>query len=130
MADQNIRNPENGLNRRNVETSPGVHAEESSVIVSAKGQAIAASQIDTVLGATGAAGDYLAAILVTPETTSPGKVSIKDGAGSEYILFVGGASSVSNLVPFTIFVGEFSQAGAWKVTTGANVHVRAQGRFT
>lgn len=130
MADVNVKLPENGLTKRLVETSPGVHAEETSVIVAGASETVAASQTDQVMGATGAAGDYLGTILVTPETTSPGEVSIKDGAGTKYVLFVGGGGSVSNLVPFTIFVGEFSQAGAWKVTTGANVHVRCAGRFT
>lgn len=120
----------NNIVKRLVETSPGVHAEETNVIVSGISEDVLASQTDQIMGATGASGDYLGTILVTPETTSPGKVSIKDGSGSEYILFVGGASSVSNLVPFTIFVGEFSKSGAWKVTTGANVHVRCAGRFT
>lgn len=91
---------------------------------------VAASQTDTVLGATGASGDYLLGILIVPATTSPGAVSIKDGSGSGITIFTGGASSVSNLVPFMVPVGAQSTSGAWKVTTGANVSVIGVGNFT
>ena len=63
---------------------------------------VAASQTDSVLGS--AQNDYLLSILVVPATTSPGAVSIKDGSTSTTI-FTGGASSVSNLVPFLIPLG-------------------------
>jgi hypothetical protein len=130
VSDRSLKSPESGLTKRFVETSPGVHAEEIGIIVSNTGRTVAAGQNDQILGTTGAAGDYLAYLLVTPETTSPGEVSIRDGAGARYTLFVGGASSVSSLAPFVLFIGEFSQAGGWQVTTGASVHVRATGRFT
>src|SRR5215217_2406319 len=61
-------------------------------------ETVAASATDQALGATGATGDYLSGVLVVPATTSPGAVSIKDGAGSAITVFTGGASSVSNLV--------------------------------
>ena len=130
MSDRSFKTPETGLTRRYVETSPGVHAEETVIILANAARTIAAVQNDQILGTTGAVGDYLASLLVTPETTSPGEVAIRDGAGAKYILFAGGASSVSSLAPFAIPIGEFSQAGAWQVTTGASVHVRATGRFT
>ena len=91
---------------------------------------IAASQTDTVLGATGAAGDYVAGLLVVPATTSPGAVSIKDGSGSAITVFTGGASSVSNLVPFFVPLGIKCTGSGWKVTTGANVSVIGCGNFT
>ena len=91
---------------------------------------IAASTTDQVLGASGAVADCLMGLLVVPATTSPGAVSIKDGSGSAVIVFTGGPSSVSNLVPFYIPLGTKSAAGAWKVTTGANVSVIAVGNFT
>jgi hypothetical protein len=93
-------------------------------------ETVAASSADQALGATGAAGDYVAGLLVVPATTSPGAVSIKDGAGSAITVFTGGASSVSNLVPFFIPLGLKSGSGAWKVTTGANVSVIGSGNFT
>ena len=93
-------------------------------------ETVAASSTDQTLGATGATGDYLSGVLIVPATTSPGAVSIKDGAGSAITIFTGGATSVSNLVPFTAPLGIKSAAGAWKVTTGANVSVIASGNFT
>lgn len=93
-------------------------------------ETVAASQTDQALGATGGSGDYLAGLLVVPATTSPGAVSIKDGAGSAITVFTGGSSSVSNLVPFFVPLGIKSSSGAWSVTTGANVSAVASGNFT
>lgn len=92
-------------------------------------ETVAASQTAQVLGPTGATGDYLAGLLVTPATTSPGNVIILDGATS-ITVFAGGASSVSNLIPFFVYIGANSVSGAWKVTTGANVSVIGVGSFT
>lgn len=91
-------------------------------------ETVAAGQTDQVLGAAGAAGDVLAGILIVPATTSPGAVSIKDGAGSAITVFVGG--SVPSAIPFFIPLGIVSGSGAWKVTTGTNVSVIATGSFT
>jgi hypothetical protein len=93
-------------------------------------ETVAASQTDQVMGSTGATGDLLAGVLVTPATLGPGAVSIKDGSGAAIIIFTGGASSVSNLVPFFIPFGGSSVTGAWKITTGANVSAIGVGRFT
>lgn len=98
-------------------------------ISNAEYETVAASQTAQVLGATGAAGDYLSGLLVVPATTSPGQVLILDNATS-ITVFVGGASSVSNLIPFFIPIGAKSVSGAWKVTTGANVSVIGIGNFT
>lgn len=94
---------------------------------------IASTSSAQSLGATGATGDYLSHLVIVPETTSPGSVILYDGSSSPdvgFTIFVGGASSVSNLVPFTVAVGAKSASGAWKITTGASVHVRAVGNFT
>lgn len=92
-------------------------------------ETVAASQTDQVLGATGYAGDVLAGLLIVPGTTSPGAVSIKDGGGSGITVFTGGSSSVATLTPFFLPLNAKSAAGAWKVTTGANVTVVAVGNF-
>jgi hypothetical protein len=92
-------------------------------------ETVAASQTAQVLGATGGTGDYLMGVLVVPATTSPGNVIILDNATS-ITVFTGGASSVTNLVPFMIPLGVISVSGAWKVTTGANVSVIGIGNFT
>ena len=92
-------------------------------------ETIAASQTAQVLGPTGATGDYLNFVLIIPATTSPGAVSILDGATS-ITVFTGGATSVSNLVPFAIPIMAASVSGAWSMTTGASVSAIAFGKFT
>jgi hypothetical protein len=92
-------------------------------------ETVAASQTAQALGATGATGDYISGILVIPATTSPGLVTLLDNAISIPV-FVGGATSVSNLVPFFIPLGMISVSGAWKITTGANVSCIGIGNFT
>lgn len=92
-------------------------------------ETVAASQTAQVLGATGGTGDYISGILVIPATTSPGNVLLLDNATS-ITVFTGGATSVSNLVPFFIPLGMISVSGAWKVTTGANVSCIGIGNFT
>jgi hypothetical protein len=92
-------------------------------------ETVAASQTAQVLGATGATGDYIDKLIVIPASTSPGNVLLLDNAIS-ITVFTGGASSVSNLVPFVIPLGMVSVSGAWKVTTGANVSVIGVGNFT
>ncbi len=96
-------------------------------------ETVAASATAQALGATGAAGDYLSGVLVVPATTSPGSVTLYDGSSSPDVgitLFVGGATSVSNLVPFFIPLGMISLNGAWKITTGSNVSCIGTGNFT
>jgi hypothetical protein len=93
-------------------------------------EAIAASQAGQTLGGAGAAGDLLASLVIVPATTSPGAVSIKDGAGGAIVVFPGGANSVTTLHPFAVPIGALSAAGGWSVITGANVSVLAVGRFT
>lgn len=89
---------------------------------------VAASQTAQVLNGAnaGATGNYLSHCVITPATTSPGAVTVFDNtstAANNVIAFAGGASSVSNLVPFSIPVAANSANGAWKATTGANVIV-------
>ena len=93
-------------------------------------EAVAAGQTDQVLGSTGARGDWLEFLLVVPASTSPGAVSIKDGAGNAITVFAGGAGSLSGLASFAIPIACISEDGAWKVTTGANVSVLAVGEFS
>ncbi len=102
---------------------------DSSQVDGSEYETVAASQTAQVLGATGATGDFISGLLVVPATTSPGNVLLLDNATSMTV-FTGGASSVSNLVPFFIPLGMTSVSGAWKVTTGANVSVIGVGNFT
>lgn len=92
-------------------------------------ETVAASQTAQAIGGTGAAGDYIDKILVVPATTTPGVVTLLDGATSIPI-FVGGALSVADLKPFEVPLGLYSANGPWKLTTGANVSAIAYGDFT
>lgn len=92
-------------------------------------ETVAASQTAQTIGTTGGLGDYISGVLVIPATTSPGVVTLLDNAIS-IPLFVGGATSVSNLIPFFIPLDMRSVSGAWKITTGANVSVIAVGKFS
>ena len=102
---------------------------DTSNLGAGKYETVAASQTAQVLGATGAAGDYISGVLVTPASTSPGAIALLDGAIS-ITVFTGGASSVSNLVPFFIPLGMISVSGPWKLTTGASVSCIGIGNFT
>lgn len=102
----------------------------ADVRITSEFETVAASQTDQMLGATGAAGDRLNGLLVIPATTSPGAVSIEYGS-TNVTVFAGGASSVSNLIPFWVELGGIqSVGGGWEITTGANVSVIAFGDFT
>ena len=107
--------------------------QSNDVVVVEQGQylseAVAASQTAQVLGGTGAIGDFLHKVVIVPETTSPGQVLLLDGAVS-FTLFVGGASSVADLKPIDVELNEKTTTGAWKITTGTAVHVKAIGRFS
>lgn len=108
----------------------GPNGEQSVVPSGTEYEAVAASQTDQVLGATGAIGDFLAGLLIVPGTTSPGAVSIKDGAGTGITIFAGGATSVADLKPIFVPLGIRCTGAGWKVTTGANVTVIGVGDFT
>jgi hypothetical protein len=117
--------------------APATEAKQDTMIAgiqrfsqSVEGESVAASQTTQALGATGASGDYLSHITIIPASVSPGAVQLKDGSLTAFTVFAGGTDSLTSLVPFVIPVGETSTDGAWQVTTGANVSVRAAGNFT
>lgn len=93
---------------------------------------VAASQTTQVIGpkaATSAAsvGDILEKVIIIPETLAAGTVAIKDGSGTAINIFVTG--TLVDLGTIVVPVGARSTLGAWQITTGANVHVIAVGRF-
>lgn len=96
---------------------------------------IAASQTNVPVasstnnGGNGSAGDILDLITIIPANTSPGNVSIRDSTGSANTIFVGGANSVSNTVPFTVPGPGASITGNWNATTGANVSIMGRGKL-
>lgn len=115
-----------------LKTIAGGTLDTSAVTVktTAEYETVAASQTDQIMGATGAVGDTISGILVIPATTSPGAISIEDGATNTTV-FAGGASSVSNLVPFFIPLENIATvSGGWGITTGANVSCIVFGNFT
>lgn len=91
-------------------------------------ETVAASQTDQVLGATGAAGDFLARLIIVVATAATAQVQIKDGSGSAITIFPN--SPGGGIGTYVIEVGLTSTGGAWKVTTGAGVSVIAVGDFT
>lgn len=90
-------------------------------------ETVAASQTDQVLGATGATGDFLSHIVIQPTTTGAGTVTVKDNTT---VIFTFTTGTLSDLRPITVPFNAISTAGAWKVTTGANVAVIGFGDFT
>lgn len=92
-------------------------------------EAVAASATNQAMG-TGAVGDYLSHITVTPTSVSPGAVSIKDGGATAIVVFAGGTDSVTTLHPFVIPIGAKSTSGAWQISTGADVTAIGFGDFT
>lgn len=88
-------------------------------------ETVAASQTDQALGATGAKGDLLSALVITVGTAATSTVSIKDGAG-------GAIPITAANTPIGVYVVELglrSTSGAWSVTTGAGATVVARGTF-
>jgi hypothetical protein len=113
-------------------SAPVVIASDQTVLTTdglTEYETVAASQTSQVLGPTGATGDTIAGVLIIPATTSPGNVILLDNATS-ITIFAGGASSVSNLVPFFVPLRIRSVSGSWRITTGANVSCIGIGNFT
>jgi hypothetical protein len=90
-------------------------------------ETVAASQTAQVLGATGAAGDFLRKVIIVPETTSMGAVTLLDGAASTVLHAA--ATVGAPLTPIVLELG-MKCVTAWKITTSTNVHVYAVGNFT
>lgn len=90
-------------------------------------ETVAKSQTGQILGLIGKAGDFIQRLIIVPETTSPGLVSLLDGTTSIAVMVTAGTTT---LVPFAVELGLYSVNGAWSITTGDNVHVIAVGQFT
>ena len=90
-------------------------------------ETVAASQSDQVLGANGAAGDYLKRLIVTVGNPAAATVTIKDGGGSE-IPIMPGSTSIG--VTVVIDIEARSKSGAWSVSTNTGASVIAIGAFS
>lgn len=93
-------------------------------------ETVAASQTAQVLGATGAAGDYIAGILVIPAVVACGLVTLLDGATSIPVFVGGGTTALPSCIPFFIPLGVKAVGAGWSITTGASVSCIASGNFT
>lgn len=94
-------------------------------------EAVAASQTDQIMGATGAVGDVLNAVIVSVATAATGTCSIKDGNGSAIPL----TAANTPIGVYTVILGPGIVAKAattpgWKITTGAGATAIGVGRFT
>jgi len=110
--------------------SQGTKSAATSLSVTQAGleyETVAASQTAQVIGATGAAGDFLSHVILQPTTTGAGTCTILDNAT---VIFTFTTGTLADLRPITIPVNAFSVSGAWKITTGANVTATAFGDFT
>jgi len=88
---------------------------------------VAASQTDQAMGATGAAGDLLHALKCATSAASVGTVTVKDGSGSAFTIFL--AQSTAAILDSQA-LDWVSVNGAWSVTTGTNTTCRVSGRFS
>lgn len=88
-------------------------------------ETVAASQTGTVLGGTGAAGDYLDKLVITVNTAATSTVTILDGATSIPIM-----PATTPVGVYSIQLGMISRNGAWSVTTGAGAQVIGVGKFS
>ena len=90
-------------------------------------ETVAASQTGQVLGASGAAGDLLARLVLVVTTAATAAVSILDGATSIQVF---PNSPGGGIGTYTIPLDLVSANGAWSITTSAGVAVIAVGRFS
>ena len=92
-----------------------------------KYEAVAASQTDQVMGATGKVGDIFDRLIAIVATSGAnGTVAIKDGSGSAISLVPANAA----VGTYVIELGIKSTDGAWKVTTGSAATAIGIGRFS
>lgn len=89
---------------------------------------IAPSSTGIICGTTGAVDDVLEGVWIVPQTTTPGAVSVEDGA-TNTVIYAGGVLR-ANIDPFFMPFGASSVSSGWKITTGTNVGAIPVGQFT
>lgn len=127
MADRNVQTV-GDVPRKLKDMGDGTFAEViATAVAAAEYEAVAVSQTDQVLGATGAAGDYLDHVVLFVATAAQAAVTIKDGTTviASFPTSPGGGIGV-----YDIAIRARSASGAWKITTGSGVTALAVGDFT
>lgn len=110
-----------------------VPASSAPVVLNSQTYKACPASATTLLGATGATGDYLDGVLIIPGTAAAGIVQIQDASGTAITVFAGGGTTaLPTLAPFYVPIGAVSSGGAggWKVITNANVTAVGVGNFT
>lgn len=87
-----------------------------------------AASATTVLGDTGAKGDYLEMLVITSTTAATAQVQIQDGSDSAYTIFAN--SPGGGIGTYTVPIDCASKTGAWSVITSAGSTVMAVGIFS
>lgn len=88
---------------------------------------VAANATAQILGPVGAVGDTLDFVWAFPVTTTPGALSILDGA---IVVWTMSGATLSSIQPFVIPMNIKSKTGALKITTGANMSAMGIGLFS
>ena len=101
------------------------------VLASFESKTVPASATATILGATGAVGDYLEGLLCVVSTAATSQVQITDGNGTATTVLPNavGAGVGTYYVPIGALCVNATTPG-WKITTAAGVSVFATGKFT
>jgi hypothetical protein len=91
---------------------------------------LANNSLSPLAVSSGALGDWLAGILVTPSSTTVGQIWIQDGPSSAFSALVLSAGTLADIKPFYIPIGARSAQGSWRLSTSAGVaNVMALGAF-
>jgi hypothetical protein len=90
--------------------------------------AVAANSTAALLGANGTIGDTLDYVWVFPGSTTPGTLTILDGAVTVWTLT---GATLASIQPFPVPMNARAKnAGGWKITTGAGLSATGFGLFT
>lgn len=92
-------------------------------------ETVAASQTDQILGAVGAVGDLLEAVIISVGTSATGTCSIKDGNGSAIPLTPANTPIGVYVIPMRSRARNATTPG-WSITTGAGATAIGVGQFT
>lgn len=110
-----------------------VPASSAPVVLNSQTYTPCPASATTILGTTGATGDYLDGVLIIPGTAAAGIVQLKDGTGTAFTIFQGGGTTaLPTLAPFYVPIGAVSKGGTggWQTITNANVTAVAIGNGT